>query len=123
MLTIISERHPVTQFEYSREFDSVNYPGSGYSFPCDAEGNITFACKEAKENFDMAISHPEILTDRGVVKRKISYIEPAKGKCSCGNVIELIDEYLGACSCDKCNKWYNLFGQELLAPEFWEEDF
>lgn len=30
---------------------------------------------------------------------------------------------MGACQCPKCGKWYNIFGQALLDPEFWEDDY
>jgi hypothetical protein len=24
--------------------------------------------------------------------------------------------------CEKCGQWYNLFGQALVDPEYWEDD-
>ena len=37
--------------------------------------------------------------------------------------VYLYDRYRAACQCPKCGRWYNLFGQELLPPEMWEEDY
>ena len=52
----------------------------------------------------------------------IDYKEPAHGTCICGEEVSLWDQYYGACECPKCGRWYNLFGQELVAPEHWETD-
>lgn len=41
------------------------------------------------------------------------------GKCECGKVIELWNEYLGASECEYCGRWHNLFGQLLNNPETW----
>lgn len=49
------------------------------------------------------------------------YKPPAYGTCHCGGTVELTDEYMGACECPNCGQWYNLFGQELLPPDMWEE--
>ena len=45
--------------------------------------------------------------------------EPATGVCECGHRIALWDEYMGACECPHCGRWYNLFGQELNHPDTW----
>lgn len=44
---------------------------------------------------------------------------PATGVCKCGNRITLQNEYMGACECPYCGRWYNLFGQELNHPDTW----
>lgn len=41
------------------------------------------------------------------------------GKCECGKVIELWNEYLGASECEYCGRWHNLFGQLLNDPSTW----
>lgn len=56
-----------------------------------------------------------------VVTETYSYTEPAEGRCSCGNIVHLTAQHLGACQCSKCGTWYNLFGQQLVAPEYWED--
>jgi hypothetical protein len=28
---------------------------------------------------------------------------------------------MGACQCENCGQWYNIFGQELIDPEYWED--
>lgn len=124
MIEMISERNRVKKEYYCRDFQVIGEPaGCGYSFDCDRDGNLTFPNEGQKENFEYAVAHPDKFEDLGVVRRVSSYIEPAKGRCHCGEVIELTDQYMGACECPRCNQWYNLFGQELLPPEQWEKDW
>lgn len=102
-------------------FDDEN---CGYAFPCDEQGNLMPDINEdARRNYELCMQHPELyMIFNKVHKQKRQWREPTTGLCSCGERIELWDEYYGACSCPKCNKWYNLFGQELLPPEQWEKD-
>lgn len=62
----------------------------------------------------------KILTER---QRKNGYVENATALCSCGEIIELRNQHLGACECPNCGQWYNLFGQTLKNPRHWEEDY
>ena len=50
------------------------------------------------------------------------YVEPALAKCSCGTELLLECQYAGACQCPDCGQWYNVYGQALVDPEYWEED-
>ena len=98
----------------------------GFSFPCDSNGNV-FIDKMtdcAIENYNYCLKHPEKFP---YAYKEIEYTwrwikEPDYGICDCGERIELINQYMGACQCPKCGQWYNLFGQELLPPEKWELD-
>lgn len=114
-------RRPVEIVERSIEFTDAE--GSGFSFDCDENGTPVFRCDGAKENYEYAMQHPEIYTDQfnEFVTRRRMVTEPASGTCRCGESIELWDQYQGACECPKCGRWYNLFGQELLKPEYWED--
>ena len=99
--------------------------GGGLEFPCDADGNVfldkMYDC--AIENYKYCMEHPEkypyaynkIHEYRRWVK-DISY-----GTCHCGERVYLVNEYMGACQCPKCGQWYNLFGQELVPPENWDD--
>lgn len=109
-----------TQVDFTVEFDLDDY--GGFSFPCDANGTPVLN-PEARENYEYCMKHPEKFQAWNVVrKHKWSWKNPATGDCICGEHIELIDEYEGACECPKCGRWYNLFGQELIHPKYWEED-
>lgn len=41
------------------------------------------------------------------------------GECECGETVTLYNQYLGACECPKCGRWYNIWGQELNPPHTW----
>ena len=98
--------------------------GNGFSFPCDAAGNVLpLEYKEAKENLDYCLAHPEKFAVWNEVEHeKVRDDVLAHGTCSCGQEVELYDQYYGACQCPNCGRWYNLFGQELLPPEYWVTD-
>ena len=126
IVKIIAQRERVTHIEYRREFQGIGQTeGSGFSFPCDKDGNLKtddmhYDCW--KGNYDMCVSSPDKFIDRGIVENSWTYMENAKALCSCGKEIELYDEYMGACPCDNCGQWYNIFGQALNKPQYWEEE-
>ena len=126
MLEIIRERQVVTRVEHFISFTDAD--GCGYNFDADEQGNIMFnpECEECqRQNYEAAIeAGPEAfpVEFNEHVVRKFRYTEPAVGKCRCGEEFELVNQYQGACPCPKCGQWYNLFGQELINPEYWEED-
>lgn len=108
--------------------------GNGLCFQCDAGGDILpwpetdpkhLAIDEARRhNRDYALAHPEkYIRFNRVIKQTRSYKELAHGLCDCGEEVYLTNQYMGACECPGCGKWYNLFGQELTPPEQWEEDW
>lgn len=121
MIKVISERVPMEYITYHIEF--TDECGSGFCFDADANGNVIIENEAQRENYEYAIAHPELFTVQfnEFVKRVQHYIEPAHGICKCGQDISLQDEYMGACQCEKCGQWYNLFGQELISPEYWND--
>lgn len=122
-MRIIKRRSVGTCREYSIDFDYGD--GSGFSFPADENGRIReeLLSDDALANYEYCISHPELFEEPGhFVSREYNYTTPAIGECVCGNQMELTNEYMGACKCPKCGRWYNLFGQALLDPEYWEDD-
>ena len=123
MLEGIVER-AYEQREYlRREFQAIGEPqGCGFSFDCYPDGSVLESNPAQLENFAFAIAHPEKFQDLGVTTKVYEHVVPAHGTCRCGETVYLVDQYLGACECPRCGQWYNLFGQELIAPEMWEED-
>jgi len=127
MLKIIRERSTHTEVEHYVEFTDGG--GGGFSFPCDSNGNIQFnddipeLGKAQRDNYDYAMSHKERFTCQYAqfVTRKYTVTDNAVGRCVCGEEVELYDQYQGACSCPKCGQWYNMFGQSLVDPEYWED--
>lgn len=110
-----------TSVEYALEF-FFDRTG-GFSFPCDEYGDILpLKSPEAGENLEWCRNHLEEFEFIEIRRHKQSWREPDSGTCHCGERVELVNEYRGACQCPKCGQWYNLFGQELLSPEEWEMD-
>lgn len=120
MLKMKTERRRVKIAEHYIEFNLDD--NSGYCFPCDASGSLLPMEECAMENYRMCMDHPEKFRDWNKFATYYrSYTENATGVCVCGETVELWDQYMGACECPRCGRWYNLFGQELLPPEMWEE--
>ena len=120
MIANLIPRRPVQQVEYSIEF---TVDGGGFSFKADPLGNVIIENEDQRANYEYALAHPEIFTEEynEFRRRTYTYVEPAHGTCRCGANVELYDQYQGACECPRCGQWYNLYGQELLSPECWEE--
>lgn len=126
IVKMLSKRERKQHVEYKRVFQELyESPGNGFAFPCDKYGNL----KTNDENYDYwiknyhyCVEHPEKYKDCGVEEDSWWYTENARALCSCGAEIELCDQYMGACECPKCGQWYNLFGQALIKPEYWEGD-
>lgn len=116
----VPAEHKVVR-EYVLVFDDGH--GNGYEFPCDSSGSLLpDVPDEARENCKRCLEHPEqFVRFDEVVEYKRKIRENAHGTCICGEEVELYDAYLGACQCPRCGRWYNLFGQELIPPEYWEE--
>ena len=122
MLKNMVERQTKELVEFSIEFTDAE--GSGYTFPCDSAGNVQLDNDAARENYQFALAHPEKFPVQfnEFTRRTRTYTENAHGTCVCGEEVELYDQYKGACQCPKCKRWYNLFGQRLIDPQYWEDD-
>lgn len=108
--------------EYDLVFDDGHH--NGFAFPCDENGKLLPSVPtEAVKNYHFCLDNPDrFVRFNKVVKTEHRARNNARGVCSCGNEVELFDMYYGACQCDKCGQWYNLFGQTLLPPEQWEDN-
>ena len=96
----------------------------GFSFPCDETGKPLFddTTDVAKENYEWCMAHPEKFVRFNEVRHHVSHYKPnAHGTCVCGAEVELYDQYMGACECPNCGRWYNLFGQSLVPPNQWSQ--
>ena len=123
MLKIIKERTPETITECFIEFKYKDDPDAGFCFPAVAPGvpNFSSMTPEAKANYEACLTDNR-LTEAEFKVEKHTYINPAVGQCSCGAEVVLECDHAGAVMCE-CGKWYNLFGQELRDPKYWEEDY
>lgn len=121
MLKIIKERTPETITEYYIEYTYKDDPDAGFCFPANRDGTPAFdkMPPEAKANYERCLTN-KCLTEAEFKAYIRTYINPAVGKCICGREVVLDSDYMGAVRCD-CGRWYNLFGQELRDPKYWEE--
>jgi hypothetical protein len=123
MLREIKPGKRVHHQEWSLHYDYVNCPGSGYSFPCDQQGNVLMdqmmpagleSLKECRRDEEM---EPREFTGPVIVRYAHSSWQPTSGKCDCGRQVFLY----GDTKCE-CGRWYNAVGQELRPPREWGED-
>ena len=123
MLKIIKERTSQTIPEYHIEYTYKDDPEAGFWFPAlkNGEPDLTAMGPEMKANYDRCQTDSR-LNDPEFKVYKHFYTEPAVGKCICGREVILETGYEGAVQCE-CGRWYNLFGQELRDPKYWEEDY
>lgn len=123
MLKIIKERTPETIKEYYIEFKYKDDPEAGFCFPAEPTGAPDFAHMEP----EAIANYKACLTDNRLTEGELeahiwTYIHPAIGECSCGREVVLECDHAGAIQCE-CGRWYNLFGQSLIDPKYWEEDY
>lgn len=123
-IRIIKERERITDISYRLNFHYKKDLAIGWSFPCDENGKVLadLMTETAIKNYNHCMLQIEEYLPPYVETCKSHYTEPAIGECYCGEHIRLENEYLGACKCPKCGRWYNMFGQELIPPKYWDED-
>ena len=122
MIKIIKEREPVTIKEYFIEFKYKDDPNAGFCFPVTVHGEPDFnsMTSEAQANYKACLTDNR-LTEAEFTTSTHTYTEPAVGKCICGSLVTLDADYMGAVRCE-CGRWYNVYGQRLKDPEYWERD-
>ena len=130
-------QHATRKFEteLSREFRWKDDSGAGFGFDCDRDGNaITLKSDAARENWEGCISGRFAVVDLGIEKRENSWLEPAVGRCDCGQKVVLRDPLDNHCACGRC---FNSSGQSVtpsnecdqwgnplddLDPRNWQEE-
>jgi hypothetical protein len=136
-LAIIRPRERVHFVEHALSF--ADEDGCGYSFPCDAEGNLTnvqpwswaSAWWDTFDNRAIRVYAWANLTraiagyHAGELTLKLehydhTYVDEAVARCHCGAEIELSGGFWGT-SCESCGRSYNASGYELNPPHMWEE--
>lgn len=125
MIRNFKPRQPVEKISYDLVFE-YDDSGAGFAFPCDRFGQILTdqITPQALENYHKCMANPERFQYSNKIRKRTSrYTEPGEGDCICGQHVILEDHYMGACKCPGCDRWYNLFGQNLIPPEHWEEGY
>lgn len=125
MIKIIKEREKVAETHFRHDFHWEDDPNAGFTFSVDENGKLLPTNEAATENYRLCLSGQMgkergfKIIDDGVRKITNTYTTNRIGLCTCGEEVELYDQYLAACECPKCGQWYNLSGQELKNPEHW----
>lgn len=120
MAHIIEAAHRETVTEHAYHFDSIEHPGSGYSFDATPEGALLVKTPLHGES---------LLTARRLVlegkMREVghrtyehSYWVEATLRCDCGSDVILYDPLYN--ECERCHQGYNLSGQKLAPVAQWE---
>lgn len=119
-MKIIRKRERKTKIEYNLSFSWKHDPSSGFSFPCDEKGKLLLPLSKAAEaNYNNCINGKYDVINEGIRKHSWTYTEPSIGLCSCGEEVYL-DSFTN--TCDKCERDYNIQGQELAPRSQWGEE-
>lgn len=124
MLEIIKERKVRIEKEYYINFDCRDDDSCGFIFPANPDETpaLDKMPAEARRNYCECEMNVD-LYNRWFEEREVKVVDYAVGKCRCGAEVELTDDaWMGAVQCEKCGKWYNIYGQELRDPKYWEDD-
>lgn len=121
MAEVIREPWTEKWTEYSVEFHRKGEKSDFcFSFPCDEDGNVYELNDAAQMNYDNVSTSPE--WERKFREEKRTCRHERTIKCDCGYEFEFFNEYYGTCGCPECNRWYNLFGQSVKAPNEYDID-
>lgn len=111
MITIIKPRRRIEIEEFALDYRWNKDRYSGFSFPCDREGNPhPLKSAAARANYEKCLSFKEDIVFLGVVDLSRCYMEPAEGRCRCGQTVLLEDSFENACA---CGRLYGIDGGEL----------
>jgi len=124
-LQIIEDARLETSEEYRLCFSLADAPGCGWSFPCDADGNV-----------DEAAMHPDGLNNLwmcrtggrsgraiifdGVMCEQHTIRIPAVARCQCGARLELESSWLNICA--SCGHACDGSGAALAPRHHWGEE-
>lgn len=120
-MKIVSESRVVENVAYSLYFAWATEPSSGFSFPCDENGNVAVDKLSAigRTNLSQCVEGEGTKFEPRVVeKREWSYREPVVGRCECGREVAL-EGFTNTCD---CGRDYNRSGQLLASRECWGEE-
>ena len=120
MIPIIKHRERKAETTYDRVFHWKTDAGSGFSFPCDKNGNLLNLNPAAKEYLEKCLNGTFDVIDDGICPYTHSWTEPAEARCHCGHVIQLASF---TNTCEKCGRDYNMSGQDLAPRRFWGEEY
>jgi hypothetical protein len=118
-MKIIQRKHQVEVVVYERSFMDLSDPTRGFSFRCLQNGVIMTEDLNplSRANLGKCLDGTFSVVDMGVEKVLVQYLEPAIGRCECGDKVDLT-HYVNPCS---CGKEYGYDGLELSPPWGWDD--
>ena len=121
MIKIVEHSRMVEEYYYSIHYEWVEFPGSGFSFPCNDQGEINFneMTPEGLANYEKCESDEYAVIYHGLQREVNRYREPMVGECYCGTTLVL---HTNTNRCPKCGTHYNSTGYELSDPDTWGEE-
>lgn len=105
--------------DYALSYEWRNSPGSGFSFPCDKDGN-RYPNPGSDENYENCVNGTYDVEFLGIADYSRPYTEPAYGQCECGRTVYLDRDFGHGIDCN-CGRIYNMSGSELNPRSQWEE--
>ncbi|HQN17582.1 MAG TPA: hypothetical protein PKV86_00520 [Syntrophobacteraceae bacterium] len=119
-MEIVRQAEVKEELEYTRVYEWAGENGAGFSFPCDENGEVDLESLQpaARKNYLACEDGTFDVIDRGILKTRRRWNEPAIGKCVCGRNVSL-GGFTNHCD---CGRLYNWNGSELTDPSTWGED-
>lgn len=101
--------------EFSLFYESKDEPGTGYSFPCDEDGNVDEGklSDAARANLKEVTAHPDRFRLHLCEEQHDGTPAP-EVVCDCGERFSLCGgDYADAFCCPKCGRWYDEHGYRI----------
>jgi hypothetical protein len=96
------------------------YPGNGYAFDCDKDGNLLEMGQSAAASYaDITGQSAEFYGAPEVREHIHNWRESATGECVCGDVV-CLDGFTN--TCDTCGRDYEAGGWLLASRSQWGEE-
>ena len=122
-LEIIKHRERVTHIDYALVYDLIGGRGQGYSFPCDVNGDrIVEQDNPGRDENYMRVSNDPNYEFMGITTYTNSFYESAQGKCKCGRIVYLDNDYGHGIDCE-CGRIYSMSGSELAPRSQWDDRY
>ena len=118
-MKIIQQRETHEEVEYRLFYERVECSGSGFSFPCDENGNVNLAEMTPTGSYQKCLNGEIQVKDGKIITFRHTYTEPAIGLCDCGKEVELFGF---TNTCEGCGRDYNMSGQLLASRSQWGEE-
>ena len=119
-MRIIRKASNIQKVTFYLDYEYLDLPGAGFSFPCTEQGGVDlteYAAKNYQACQEGSVNGHRV-TFRGIKKHVRVHMLPAVGLCRCGREVTL-HGFTNTC---QCGKDYNWAGQLLAPRSQWGEE-